>query len=157
MFLQAQNKNEQAARFPNGVPVASDVSMADWMGYVYQQQPLPTNFTGVSVTLNVVDSNGNYRSIGTTTTDASGTFKFTWKPDIPGDYTLIASFAGTNGYWPSTAENSFNVMLEPTATATPTPAPASNTDMYVLASAAAVIVAVAIVGAVVVLMVRKRP
>ena len=149
-------QNEQAARFPNGVPVSSDASMREWMGYVYQQQPLPTNFTGVSVTLNVVDSNGNYRSIGTTTTDASGTFKFTWKPDIPGDYTLMASFAGTNGYWPSTAENSFNVMLQPTATATPTSTPASNTDMYVLASAAATIVAIAIVGAVIVMILRKR-
>ena len=46
---------DQAARFANGVPVSSDASMTDWMGYVYQQKPLPTNFTGVEVTINVLD------------------------------------------------------------------------------------------------------
>ena len=41
-------QSQQAADFPNGVPVASDASMTQWMGYVYQQMPLPTNFTGVT-------------------------------------------------------------------------------------------------------------
>ena len=45
---------EQAADFPNGVPVASDASMSEWMSYVYQQQPIPTNFTGVQVQLYVL-------------------------------------------------------------------------------------------------------
>jgi hypothetical protein len=36
-------QNEQAARFPNGVPAISDASMTDWMGYVYQQKPKPTD------------------------------------------------------------------------------------------------------------------
>ena len=44
---------EQAADFPNGVPFASDASMSEWMSYVYQQQPIPTNFTGVQVQLSV--------------------------------------------------------------------------------------------------------
>ena len=57
-------QDELAARFANGVPVSSDASMPEWMGYLYQDKPLPTNFTGVEVTLNVVDSNGNYRTIG---------------------------------------------------------------------------------------------
>ena len=53
------------------------------MEAVYMQQPMPTNATGVPVTFSVVDSNGNYRQIGTTTSDASGTFAFTfWTPDI---------------------------------------------------------------------------
>ena len=47
-------QDQQAADFPNGVPVASDASMKDWMGYVYQQKPLPTNFTGVPVTIDVL-------------------------------------------------------------------------------------------------------
>ncbi len=67
-------QTQQAGQFPNGVPVASDASMKDWMGYVYQQKPLPTNFTGVSVTVDVIDSNGNYRNIGTATTDATGMY-----------------------------------------------------------------------------------
>ncbi len=67
-------QNQQAAKFPHGVPVSSDASMTEWMGYIYQQKPLPTNFTGVPVSIDVLDSNGNYRHIGTATTDASGAF-----------------------------------------------------------------------------------
>jgi hypothetical protein len=98
---------QQTADHPNGVPVASDSIMKDWMGYIYQQKGLPSNFTGVNVTLDVVDSNGNYRNIGTTTTDTIGTFSFQWTPDITGKYTVVATFGGTNSYWPSYSETSF--------------------------------------------------
>jgi PQQ-like domain len=149
-------QNEQTARFPNGVPVSSDASMGDWMGYVYQQKPLPTNFMGVEVTLDVLDANGNYRNIGTATTDASGFYTFTWAPDISGDYLVIATFHGTQGYWPSFSETSFNVM-EAAATPSPTAAPpASNTDTYVLASAIAIIVVVIIAAIAIIMMMRKR-
>jgi len=150
-------QTQQAADFPNGIPCASDASMKDWMGYVYQQKPLPTNFTGVPVTIDVLDSNNNYRNIGTATTDATGSYSLTWTPDIPGNYNVIATFHSTNGYWGSYSETSFAVAQAPAATATPTPAPASMTDMYVLGSAIAIIIAIAVVGVVVVLMVRKRP
>jgi hypothetical protein len=69
-------QNEQAARFPEGVPVASDASMKNWMGYIYQQQACPTDFKGVDVTINVVDANGNYRVIGPATTDAKGYYSY---------------------------------------------------------------------------------
>jgi hypothetical protein len=158
MDISAGTKqDQQAADFPNGVPVASDASMKDWMGYVYQQKPLPSSFTGVQVDLAVLDSNGNHYSIGTTTTDTAGSYSLTWKPTIPGDYTVYATFAGTNGYWPSYAEDHFNVM-ESAATPAPTAAPpASNTDTYILASAIAIIVVLVIIGAVLLLAVRKRP
>ena len=87
--------------------MSSDASMSYWMGYVYQQKPLPTNFIGVEVTLSVVDANGNYRTIGTTTTDARGFYSLHWTPDITGKYSVTATFAGTNGYWPSSAEAAF--------------------------------------------------
>jgi len=148
----------QAADFPNGVPCSSDASMKDWMGYVYQQKPLPTNFTGVPVTVDVLDSNGNYRNIGTATTDATGTFRLTWTPDIPGNYTVVASFAGTNGYWPSNSEDGFNVMEAPSATATPTPAPASMADLYFMPLSIGMIIVIVILAALVALsMIRKRP
>ena len=150
-------QNQQAANFPNGLPCASDASMKDWMGYVYQQKPLPTNFTGVPVTIDVLDSNGNYRNVGTATTDSSGTFRITWTPDIAGAFTVIATFHGTNGYWPSYAENGFNVMQAPSASPTPTSGPAAMTDTYILGSAVAIIVVIIIVGAVTVLTLRKRP
>ena len=59
-----------AANFPNGLPCVSDASMTQFMEAVYMQQPMPTNITGVPVTLYVLDSNNNYRSIGTTTSNA---------------------------------------------------------------------------------------
>jgi outer membrane protein assembly factor BamB len=151
-------QNEQAARFPNGVPVSSDASMGEYMSYVYQQQPLPTNFQGVTVTISVLDSNRNYRTIGSATTDASGTYHLTWTPDISGDFTVFANFKGNNGYWQSTAEDSFTV-VEPQATATPIPTQATSqmTDTYVLGSAIAIIIAIIVVGALIVLLVRKRP
>ena len=147
-------QNEQAARFPNGVPLSSDASMSAWMGYVYQQKPLPSNFTGVEVTLDVIDSNGNYRNIGTAVTDASGTFNYQWKPDIDGKYQVIATFHGTNGYWPSYSETGFAV--DPAAP-TPSPYPGVNlppTDLYLVGSTVAIIIAIAIVG---LLLLRKRP
>ena len=71
------------------------------------QQPKPTNNTGVPVTLSVIDSNGNLRQIGTTTSDAAGTYSFTWTPDISGTYAVIANFAGSNSYYGSSAQTHF--------------------------------------------------
>ena len=75
--------------------------MSDWMSYVYQQAPKPTNFTGVQVSLSVIDSNGNQYPIGTATTDETGTYSLTYTPTVPGDFKVMATFPGTNGYWPS--------------------------------------------------------
>jgi len=132
--------------------------MTDWMGYVYQQRPLPTDFAGVRVSIDVIDSNGNYRNIGTATTDSSGTYRLTWTPDISGDYTVIATFAGTNGYWPSYAEEGFTVMNEPAATPAPTqPQNTSAADTYLLPGIIAIIVAIAVGFAITILLLRKRP
>ena len=64
-------QDEQAARFPNGVPAVSDESMGAWMEYVYMQKPMPTNAKGVEVSLDTLDPNGNFVHIGTATTDTS--------------------------------------------------------------------------------------
>ena len=150
-------QDEPSARFPNGVPVASDASMTDWMGYIYQQRPMPTDFTGVEVTINVLDANGNYRTIGTTTTDASGYYGLSWTPDIAGEFRVFATFAGTNGYWPSSAQTGF-VVDEPVATATPQPTqPASLADQYILPGIIGIIIAIVIGFAVTILVLRKRP
>ncbi len=149
-------QNEQAARFPNGVPAMSDASMKDWMGYVYQQKPLSADAVGVNVTLSVIDANNNCYDIGTATSDANGFFHYTWTPEIPGDYTVYATFAGTNGYWPSQAETAFTVMEAPQATPPPTPTPAPMTDTYVLGIGTAAIIAIVVAAIVIVLMLRKR-
>jgi hypothetical protein len=130
------------------------------MGYVYQQKPLPNNFTGVPVVINVLDSNGNYRTIGQTTTDGTGHFSVTWLPDIAGNFTVTASFPGTNGYFPSYAGASFAAGQ---AAATPNPSGGggggggtSNTDTYILGSAIAIIIVIIIIGAVIMMMLRRR-
>jgi hypothetical protein len=150
-------QDEQATRFHNGVPVASDASMTDWMGYVYQQKPCPSNFTGVTVTLSVKDANNNYRTIGTTTTDTTGTFSYTWTPDIPGDFTVYANFAGSNGYWSSYAEDHLTVMGASTPSATAPPVDLSSTQSYILGIGAAIIAVIIVIGAILALLVRKRP
>jgi hypothetical protein len=148
-------------RFPNGLPAVSDDSMEAWMEYAYQQQIKPTNATGVPVNIDVLDSNGNYRNIGTTTSDANGQFSFTWTPDIPGDYTVTTSFLGTESYYPSSAEAFFTVS-EPVATPLPTAttegvATTNDLMMYLVPSVLAIIIAIAIVGVVIVMTLRKRP
>ena len=140
-----------------GAAAVSEESMASWMEYLYMQQPKPTNATGVKVSLDVVDANGNYRNIGEVTTDLTGAYSYAWQPDISGKYTIIATFAGSNSYGSSVAQTAFQVDDAP-ATPTPTPEPAkSMVETYVLGIGAAIIVAIAIVGAILVMMIKKRP
>ncbi|NLB75981.1 MAG: PQQ-like beta-propeller repeat protein [Crenarchaeota archaeon] len=145
-------------RFPKGVPVISDASMSSWMLYAYKQFAKPTNATGVTIILSVVDSNGNYREIGSTTSDADGFFNYKWLPDIDGQYQLYASFTGSAAFYPCHAVTSFNV--EPT-TSTPIPTQeliSTAADNYLLLGIIAIIIAIAIVGALLALLVtRKRP
>jgi len=151
-------QTEQAADFPHGVPCASDSIMTQWMGYVYQQQAEPTTFVGVPVTVSVLDSNGNHYSIGTVTTDESGFYTLTWTPIVPGNFTVYANFAGTNGYYPSSAETSFYAS-PPAPTASPAPVTAAPpTGMYIAEATVAIIVVIIVCVAVLaMLMLRKRP
>jgi hypothetical protein len=159
MDISAGTKqDQQAADFPNGVPAVSDASQSAWMQYVYMQKPKPTDAIGVPVTLSVIDSNGNLRQIGTTTSDTSGMFTYTWMPDIQGDYKAIATFAGSQSYWGSSSETSF---YSSAVHATPTPTTsqtnlATTTDLmtYIAVGVIAIIIAIAIVG---LLILRKRP
>ncbi len=151
-------QTQQAADFPNGVPLSSDASMASWMGYVYQQKPVPTDFTGVKVSIDAVDPNNNVIHIGDAVSDSNGLYHYTWTPpNVAGDYTVKATFAGTNGYWPSSAATAMNVQAQhPTASPAPTQAP-SVADQYFLPGVAAIIVVIIIVGALTMLMLRKKP
>ena len=153
-------QDQEAADFPNGVPVASDSSMMAWMGYVYQQQSEPTNFTGVTVTLTAIDPNGNFITLGNATTDATGHFISAWQaPQVPGEYSVTATFAGTNGYWGSSEETGMVVQSAP-ATPAPTASPLANLatmsdiTLGIAAAVIAIIVAIAIVG---ILLLRKKP
>jgi len=140
-----------------GTPAISDASMGAWMDYLYNQQPMPNNATGVPVTISVVDSNGNYRQIGTTTSNVYGTYSLAWTPDIAGNYTVIANFAGTQSYYPSSAATAFYAN-SPAATSSPEQVTAQPpTGMYIAVAAVAIITAIAIASIVIVMMLRKRP
>ena len=147
-----------AGNFPYGLPAVSDDSMSSFMEAVYMQQPMPNDVTGVPVTLSVVDANGNLREIGTTISDGSGAYAFTWTPDISGEYTVIATFSGSNGYYGSTARTYFNALdaAMPTSTAAPQSGLATTADLLMGFAVAivAIIIAIAIVG---LLILRKRP
>jgi hypothetical protein len=148
------------ADFPNGLPCVSDASMNAFMSAVYEQQPMPTNVTGVPVTLTAIDPNGNLVTLGTTTSDASGTFSLTWTPpSVPGNYAIIATFAGTGGYYGSSAETHVYVGSAPTPpppTASPPTGLASTGSLELGIALIAVIIIV--IGAILaVLMLRKKP
>jgi hypothetical protein len=153
-------QNEQAADFPYGVPVASEASESQWMEYVYMQKPMPTNFTGVTVTVWAIDPNNNYITLGTATSDATGLYSLTWTPPtVPGNYVITATFAGSNSYWGSSAETTMVVesahpTIAPTATTQINAATPTDLAMYLAIGVIAIIIAIAIVGA---LILRKRP
>ena len=146
-----------ALRFPNGVPAVSDESQSDYMLYVYKQFEHPSNTTGVPLTVDVIDANGNYRTIGTTTSDATGAYSFDWTPDVPGKYTVYVTFAGSDAYYASFAQSAFVVDAAPEATAAPTDKPASMADLYFVPMSIGMIVAVIAIGAILaLLLLRKR-
>lgn len=150
-------QTQQAADFPNGVPVASDASMGNWMGYIYQQKPHPTDFTGVNVQLFVIDQNNNTRPIGTAVTDINGAYSLQWTPDIAGKYTVMAEFQGTNGYYPSNAEASFAVdPAHPTASPQPTQAPSPADQFFVPAIAGLFVAIIIVIALVAILLLRKH-
>jgi len=143
-----------AANFPNGLPCVSDDSMSAWMEYVYMQQPNPTNATGVTVSIDAIDPNNNCVHLGTVTSDTSGTFGYAWTPpNIPGKYTIIATFAGSGAYYGSYAETYAYVQQAPVTTPTPAyPVPIDYT-LTIVAVAVVLLIAIAIVG---ILVIRKK-
>jgi hypothetical protein len=144
-------------RFPNGVPAVSDASQSQWMLYVYKQFEQPLNATGVEVIVEVFDPNNNYYEVGRTTSDASGFYSLAFTPEVTGKYTIVARFAGSQAYYGSFTETAIKVD-EAVQAATPeaTQAPTSIADQYFLPMSIGMIAAIAVVGAIVVLMLRKK-
>jgi len=146
---------DQTPGILQGTPAISDQWMSAWMEYWFMDQPLPGHATGVPVSIDAVDPNGNYIHIGNATSDMSGTYRFAWNtPNVPGTYTIVATFAGSNSYDSSYAETGAFVSQPAAATPAPQyPVPYDYT-MTIVAGVIAIIIAVAIVG---VLVLRKKP
>ena len=143
-------------RFANGVPAVCDENMSDWMLYVYKQFERPADVVGVEVVVEVLDPNNNFYEVGRTSSDADGFFKVSFIPEVPGEYTVIASFAGSGAYYGSHAKTAVNVEEAPAASPPPTPTPAPMTDMYVTGFGIGIIIAIVVVGLLLVLMLRRR-
>jgi len=143
------------------VPCVSAESMSLQMEYLYMQRPIAgiwgnETITGVPVSLDTVDPNGNCIHIADVVTDGySGTFGYTWTPDVPGQYTVTATFIGDDSYGSSFATTYVSVSEAPPATATPEPPQEEpdNMPLYLLGATIAIIIAIAIVG---ILLLRKR-
>jgi outer membrane protein assembly factor BamB len=175
LMIQGKVTDDTSSSEAKGTPAISEESMSDWMAYIYMQKPIPANATGVTVKLSAMDSNGNVVNIGTVTSDMSGLYKKMWTPPTAGEYTIVASFEGSNSYWPSYAETAVGVVaaqtspaptVAPTSTVTPTVAPTTTaspspvpntgdgiaTEVYIGIAAVAVIAIVAAAA----LILRKR-
>ena len=119
-----------------GTPAISEPSW-NWMEYIYEQQAMPTNATGVPVMITALDPNNNVEVIGNVTSDITGNFAIQFTPPVPGMYTITASFGGSNSYFASSAEThlyvaaaSASAAVQPTAppTAPPTVAPTVSSN-----------------------------
>jgi len=150
---------DQTPGLANGTPAISDAWMSNWMEYLYMDQPYPSQATGVPVSIDAIDPNGNFIHIGSATSDVSGFFSYQWTPpNIPGKYTIIASFGADNSYYASSGETAAVVTQQGSPTAAPTVTPTSVADTYFVPAIAGLFVFIAVVAVVLaLLMLRKRP
>ncbi len=132
-------------------PCISDADQGAWMEYLHMQKPKPTSATGVSVRLTATDSNGNAADIGTATSDSSGLFKKSWTPSTEGEYTITATFDGTQSYGSSSGTTAVVVTTGGTSAVTQT-SDNSATNLYIIVATVLVIIAIAAA----VLILRKR-
>jgi hypothetical protein len=151
----ASSGKDLAAKYPNGVPAISDADMSVWMDYLHMQNATllntPPACNGVPVSLDALDSNGNFIHVGDTTSDGSGGFGYQWNPTTPGLYKVFATFGGSESYYNSYGQT-FATVATATATSTPaTTAPsnyatAADLTTNIAVVGIAIIIAIAIVG-----------
>jgi hypothetical protein len=99
----------------------------------------------------------NYVHLGDATTDGSGMFSLMYTPEIPGYFTVYATFGGSASYYASYAETTFGVMEAPPATAAPTASPTPLSEAYFVPAVIGIIVAIIVVGVLLAfLLLRKR-
>jgi hypothetical protein len=147
-------KLAQELGYVTGVPAIADKDQEAWMEYLYQQRlPIPADAEGVEVTLDTLDPNGNFVHIDTVTSDISGTFAHAFKPEVPGLYKIIATFAGSKSYGSSYAETYVNVEEAPQATMPPEYPQPIDTTLTIVGTGIAIIIAIAIA----IIILRKRP
>jgi hypothetical protein len=142
-----------------GTPCVSDASMSTWMDYLHFQLPIDgiyhnITITGVPVSIDAVDPNGNFVHIADVTSSMSGAYSYVWEPEMVGKYTITATFMGSNAYGSSYAETAVGVVEAPvTSTPAPTTVAMPPFELYIAGSTIAIIAVILVA----VLLLRKRP
>jgi len=150
------NTNDKLDFSLKGTPAISDADQTEWMRHLFQQGPIPTDATGVPVSLTAIDPNGNFVIIGQTTSDASGNYAYNFKPDIPGTYQIIATFTGSEAYGPSSSTAHLIVGDEASSTQNPSPPPETVSDAFIMPIFAGIIIAIVLSLIAIALLLRKR-
>ena len=128
-----------------GTPAIDDQYMNQWMEYIYQQQPKPSNANGVSIKLTAVSSSGAVTQIGAVTSDSMGQFKSSWTPPTNDMYTITASFGGSKSYFASSAETGLIVGAVSNGTAAKATTSNDNIAFYILGATIVILIALALV------------
>lgn len=147
-----------------GKPCVSASSMELQMEYIHLQQQIGglwgnETLTGVPVSLDAIDPNGNAVHIADVTSEGySGSYAYTWKPDMPGQYKITATFAGDDSYGSSFATAYATVVEAQAETATPTTVITQGlaaNEFYpaLIGATLAIIIAMAVIA---VLLLRKK-
>ena len=82
-----------------------------------------------------------------------------WEPPVPGKYTIIARFEGSESYFSSYAENALGVTEAPSPAVPIEPEPTEPTEAFVITTEIAIIAAVVVavvIGIVAFWALRKR-
>lgn len=129
-----------------GTPAIADEYMTEYMEYLHMQQPCPDYMEGVEVKIEVLDPNNNFYEVDRVKSDASGMFSSMWTPEVPGKYTVIATFEGSDSYYSSYAETAIGV-TEAVSPAQPLEAE-EPAEAFALGTIELAIIAVAIIAVV---------
>ena len=142
---------DQSPAQPGKACVSTD-TVNTYMEYLHMSAPIDgiyhnITITGVPVSIDATDPNGNYIHLGSTTSDMSGAFGFTWTPTTTGNYKITASFTGDASYGSSFA-STYATVVQQSATSTPVPTQAAAAqppfELYFAATALSIIIAIAI-------------
>ncbi|MGE5637634.1 MAG: hypothetical protein ACM3WQ_02910, partial [Chloroflexota bacterium] len=112
---------------------------------------------GVTVRLAAVGPSGDVIDIGTVTSDNDGLYKKTWTAPAEGEYTVYATFDGSNAYYGSYAETALSVIKAQAETSTQQQQQTiPDYTMTIIAAAIAIIIAVVIAVTINIMILKKH-
>jgi hypothetical protein len=137
---------------PN-IPCVSDADQNEWMQWVYQNAPKPTDATGVVVHLEYVAPDGTVNDMTHVTTDLNGDFGYLWTPPDEGLYTVVATMDPTDSYY-SSSDTTY-VGVGPAAAAPSEPEAAPDNSAILYGVIAAIVIGIIAIVLIVIVLMRK--